>query len=185
LLQGRSGIRRITQFDPSDYPCQIAGEIPDFEPEKYMERKEARRISRSAQASLAAALQAVTDAGLPQTMPEPERSGVIFGTTIGGFERLDEGITVIRTQGLDRLNPFVLPSGIPNLSSFLISRQFQCLGPNSTVTTACATGTQAVGEGADYIRHGKADIVIAGGCEALIRDFSIAGFCAMRASNVR
>ena len=181
LLAGRSGIRRITQFDASQMPCQIAGEIPDFEPEKYMDRKEARRLARSAQASLASAIQAVKDANLPDTMPDPERSGVVFGTAIGGMEKLDEGVTVIRTLGPDRVNPFVIPSGIPNLSSFLVSRQFQCLGPNSTIATACATGTQAVGEGAELIRQGRADIVIAGGCEALIRDFSIAGFCAMRA----
>lgn len=181
LLDGRSGIRRITQFDASHLPCQIAGEIPDFEPEKYMDRREARRLSRSAQISLAAAIQAVADANLPGTLPEPERSGVVFGTAIGGMEKFDEGIQVVRTQGPDRVNPFVIPSGIPNLSSFVISRQFQCLGPNSTITTACATGTQAVGEGAELIRQGRADVVISGGCEALIRDFSIAGFCAMRA----
>jgi beta-ketoacyl-acyl-carrier-protein synthase II len=181
LLAGKSGIRRITQFDASNLPCQIAGEIPDFESERYVDRKEARRISRSAQIGLAAAIQAVADSGLPSTMPEPDQSGVIFGTAIGGYERFDEGITLLRSQGPDRLNPFVLPSGIPNLSAFLVSRQFQCLGPSSTIATACATGTQAVGEGTDYIRYGKATIMIAGGCEALIRDFSIAGFCAMRA----
>ena len=181
LLAGRSGIRKITQFDAHQMPCQIAGEIPDFEPEKYMDRKEARRLSRSAQASLAAAIQAVADAGLPETMQNPERSGVVFGTAIGGLEKFDEGIIVIRTQGPDRLNPFVVSSGIPNLSSFLVSRQFQCLGPNNTIATACATGTQAIGEGTELIRQDRADIVIAGGCEALIKDFSIAGFCAMRA----
>jgi beta-ketoacyl-acyl-carrier-protein synthase II len=181
LLHGRSGIRRITQFDAANFPCQIAGEIPDFEPEKYMDRKEARRVSRSAQVALAAATQAIADAGLPQTMPEPERSGVIFGTAIGGLDRSDEGINQLRTLGLDRVNPFTIPAGIPNLGSFLVSRQFKCLGPNSTIATACATGTQAVGEGAEFIRRGAADIVIAGGTEALIKDFSIAGFCAMRA----
>jgi beta-ketoacyl-acyl-carrier-protein synthase II len=181
LLAGKSGIRRITQFDASDLPCQIAGEIPDFDAGKFMDRKEARRNSRSAQIALAAAIQAVDDAGLPETMKEPEDSGVIFGTAIGGFERFDEGITTLRSKGLSKLNPFVIPSGIPNLPSFLVSRQFQCLGPTNTIATACATGTQAVGEGMDYIRYGKAKLMIAGGCEALIRDFSIAGFSAMRA----
>jgi 3-oxoacyl-[acyl-carrier-protein] synthase II len=181
LLHGRSGIRKITQFDASNLPCQIAGEIPDFDPEQFIDRKESRRLARSAQASLGAAIQAVADAGLPETMPEPERSGVVFGTAIGGLDRFEEGITLMRFHGSDRLNPFILPSGIPNLSAFLISRHFQCLGANTTIATACATGTQAVGEGAEFIRNGRADIVIAGGCEALIRDFSIAGFCAMRA----
>ena len=181
LIHGRSGVRRITQFDPSDFPCQIAGEIPDFEVEKYIERKEARRLPRSAQVALASAIQAVADAGLPETMPETERASVVFGTAIGGYEKIDEGIQILRTQGYERVNPFTVPGGIPNLSAFLIARQFQCHGPNSTIVTACATGTQAIGEAAELIRRGVADVVITGGTEALIRDFSIAGFCAMRA----
>lgn len=181
LLAGKSGIRRITQFDASNLPCQIAGEIPDFDPSLYMDRKEARRISRSAQIALGAAMQAVDDAGLPATMPEPERAGVSFGTAIGGYERLDEGIIILRTQGVNRVNPFVIPSGIPNLPAFMISRQFQCLGPSTTITTACATGTQAIGEASEFIRRGVADVVVAGGVEAVIGDYSIGGFCAMRA----
>lgn len=181
LVHGRSGIRRITQFDASNLPCQIAGEIPDFEVEKYMERKEARRLPRSSQVALASAIQAVADAGLPDRMPDGERASVVFGTGIGGLEKIDEGIQILRSKGYDRVNPFTVPGGIPNLSAFLISRQFQCLGPNSTIVTACATGTQAIGEAAELIRRGVADIVITGGTEALIRDFSIGGFCAMRA----
>jgi beta-ketoacyl-acyl-carrier-protein synthase II len=181
LLAGRSGIRRITAFDASNLPCQIAGEIPDFDPAQYMDRKEARRISRAAQVGLAAAVQAFADAGFTDAMPEPERAGVVFGTAIGGYERFDEGITALRTQGLDRVNPFAIPSGIPNLPAFMISRQFKCFGPSSTITTACATGTQAVGEAMEYIRRGAADVVVAGGVEALIRDYAIGGFSAMRA----
>ncbi len=181
LILGRSGIRRITQFDASDLPCQIAGEIPDFVVEEYIDRKEARRIPRSAQIALASAIQAVKDAGLPETMAQPERSGVVYGTAIGGLDRMDEGIQVLRTQGFSKINPFTLPSGIPNLAAFLIARQFQCLGRNSTIATACATGTQTIGEAAEMIRRGNADIVIAGGTEALIRDFAIGGFSSMRA----
>ena len=181
FISGRSGIRRITQFDASDLPCQIAGEIPAFEAHQYMDKKEARRIPRSAQIALAAAVQAVQDAGLRETLPNSERAGVVFGTAIGGVDRIDEGIHTIRGQGYQRLNPFVLPASIPNLSSFLIARQFQCLGPNTTVTTACATGTQAIGEATELIRRGVADLVITGGTESLIKDFAIAGFCSMRA----
>jgi 3-oxoacyl-[acyl-carrier-protein] synthase II len=181
LIEGRSGIRRISQFDASEFPCQIAGEIPDFNPDEYFDRKEARRIPRSGQIALAAAIQAVADAGLSETMENPERSGVVFGTAIGGVDRIDEGIHTIRSQGFNRLNPFVLPSSIPNLSAFLIARQFQCLGPNTTVTTACATGTQAIGEAAELIRRGAVDVAITGGTEALIKDFAIGGFCSMRA----
>lgn len=181
LIDGQSGICKISQFDASEFPCQIAGEIPDFEPGVYMDRKEARRMPRSAQIALGAAVQAVQDAGLPDTMPEPERAGVVFGTAIGGLDRFDEGIQVLRTAGLSRVNPFVVPSGIPNLSAYLIAARFRCLGYNTTIATSCATGTQTIGEGAELIRRGVADIVISGGTEALIRDFAIGGFCAMRA----
>ncbi len=181
LLSGKSGIQRITTFDASQLPCQIAGEIPEFDPSQYMDRKEARRISRSAQMGLAAAINAFEDAGLKEVMPEPERAGVVFGTAIGGYERFDEGITALRTLGLERVNPFTIPSGIPNLTAFMISRQFQCFGPSNTITTACATGTQAVGEAMEFIRRGSADIVVAGGVEALIREYAIGGFSAMRA----
>jgi 3-oxoacyl-[acyl-carrier-protein] synthase II len=181
LLNGKSGVRKITQFDATNLPCQIAGEIPDFNPVDYLERKEARRLPRSAQIALVAAIQAVRDASLPDTMPDGERAAVVFGTALGGIDQMDEGIITLRSQGVNRVNPFTLPFTIPNLSAFLIARQFQCLGPNRTVVTACATGTQAVGEAAEIIQLGKADIVITGGTESLIKDYSIGGFCAMRA----
>lgn len=181
LIHGRSGIRRITQFDASDLPCQIAGEVPDFDVNEYIERKEARRLPRSAQIALASAIQAVKDANLPEVMSDPERAAVVYGTAIGGLDKADEGIQILRQQGFARTNPFHLPMAIPNLSGYLIARQFQCLGPNSTIVTACATGTQTIGEGAEYIRRNSADIVIVGGVESQIRDFAIAGFCAMRA----
>jgi beta-ketoacyl-acyl-carrier-protein synthase II len=181
LINGVSGVRKITQFDASGFPCRIAGEIPDFIPEDYLDRKEARRLPRSAQIALSSAIQAVCDAGLPDTMPDKERSGVVYGTALGGLDQLDEGVSMLRSQGLNKVNPFTLPFGIPNLSAFLIAKQFQCLGPNSTIVTACATGTQTIGEAAELIRHGRADVVISGGTEALIKDYSFAGFSAMRA----
>jgi 3-oxoacyl-[acyl-carrier-protein] synthase II len=180
-MAGRSGIRRITRFDASDLPCQIAGEIPDFNPDEYIDRKEARRIPRSAQIALAASIQAVADAGLPETMPDPERAGVLFGTAMGGVDRMDDGAKILRSEGYGKLNPFLLPSGIPNMPAFMIAKQFQCLGVNNTISTACATGTQAIGEGAELIRRGTADVIIAGGVESVMRDFVIGGFCAMRA----
>jgi 3-oxoacyl-[acyl-carrier-protein] synthase II len=181
LLAGRSGIRKITHFDASAMPCQIAGEVPDFDPEQFMDRKEARRMAGSSQMALAAAKMAIDDAGMSTPMQDTERTGVSFGTSIGGLEKFDEGISTLRTQGLARVNPFTIPLGLPNVPAFLISQQFQCLGPNTTVATACATGTQAVGDGFEFIRHGRADVVVTGGTEALILDFAIAGFCAMRA----
>ena len=181
LASGRSGIRRITQFDASGLPCQIAGEIPDFNVEDYMVRKEARRVPRSCQIALAAATQAMLDAGLSDNTYDSERSGVYFGTGMGGVEKLDEGVLTMRSQGYTRVNPFMLPASIPNIPAFLIAQKFQLLGPNTTISTACATGTQAIGEAAEVIRRGAADLMITGGTEALVMDWAIAGFVAMRA----
>lgn len=181
LLAGRSGIRRITQFDAGQLPCQIAGEVPDFNVENFMDRKEARRVPRSAQLAFAAAKMAVEDSGLAAPFVDCERAAVSFGTAIGGADQLDDGINTIRNQSYSRLNPFVVPTSLPNISAYLISQAFQCLGPTLTVGTACATGTQAVGEGMEMIRRGAADIVIVGGTEGLIQEYAIAGFCAMRA----
>lgn len=181
LLAGHSGVRRITLFDASGLPCQIAGEIPDFDPTKYIDKKEARRLARSSQIALAAAMNAVEDAGLPATMPEPERAAIYFGTGIGGLDVYEDNTHVYRTKGYTRVNPFSLPGTIPNMPAFAIGRQFQCLGPNFTITTACATSTQALGEACELIRRGVADVVISGGTEAMIRDFAVVGFIAMRA----
>jgi 3-oxoacyl-[acyl-carrier-protein] synthase II len=181
LLAGRSGIRKITLFDASQLPCQIAGEIPDFEPTKYIDKKEARRLARSSQIALAAAINAVEDSGLPATMPEPERASVYFGTGIGGLDVYEDSNKIFQTKGYSRVNPFSLPGTIPNMPAFAIGRQFQCLGPNFTITTACATSTQALGEACELIRRNIADIVISGGTEAMIRDFAVVGFIAMRA----
>lgn len=181
LLDGVSGIRQITQFDASELPCQIAGEIPEFDPLDFLDKKEARRLARSSQIALAAAKLAVDDADLPETMPEPERSAVYFGTGVGGLDVVEDSISNYRVKGYSRVNPFALPGSIPNMPAFMIGRQFQCLGPNFTITTACATSTQAIGEAAELIRRGNADVVITGGTEAMIRDVAIVGFIAMRA----
>jgi len=181
LAAGRSGVRRITLFDPSNLPCQIAGEVPDFNPEDYMDRKEARRTPRACQIALGAAAQAVQDAALVTDSLDPERLGVVFGTVLGGVEKLEEGVSAFHTHGAAKVSPFMIPSGIPNIPAFIIAQQFQCLGPNATLSTACATGTQAIGEAAELIRRGAADVVITGGAEALVADWAIAGFCAMRA----
>lgn len=183
LVSGRSGVRPISLFrlNGYDFPCKIAGEVPDFVPEDFMDKKEARRVARSSQLAIAAAREAVRHAGLPDQMPEPERAGVVFGTAIGGLERITDEIEVLKEKGLSKVSPFTLPSGLPNAPAFVIAREFQCLGPNSTVATACATSTQSIGEGALLIQRGLADLVIVGGTEAVVRDFTLAGFSAMRA----
>jgi 3-oxoacyl-[acyl-carrier-protein] synthase II len=181
LLEGRSGVRRITQFDATGFPCQIAGEIPDFHPEEYLPAKESRRMARSSQVALACAQKAFTDAGLSRPLPDPERVGVCFGTAIGGIDRVDEGIQALRGDGYGKINPFVVPSGIPNMPAFHIAASLGAIGPNLTITTACATGSQTVGEGAEMIRHRRAQVIISGGVEALIKDFALGGFASMHA----
>jgi modulator of drug activity B len=160
ILQGKSGVRRITQFDPSDLPCQIAGEIPDFDPSQFIPAKEARRMSRCSQIGLTAAITAMDDAALPQESPQPERVGVYFGTAIGGWDRGMEGVDALREKGLSRVNPFALPSTLANMPAFHVAKHFGAHGPNITITTACATGTQTVGEAAQAIRNGWADVII-------------------------
>jgi beta-ketoacyl-acyl-carrier-protein synthase II len=181
LLRGASGVRRITQFDPSGLPCQIAGEIPDFDPTAYMSAKEARRTARLSHLALAAAEKAVADSCLGLPGPEPERVGVCFGTAIGGMGHAVDGITTLRNLGIERTSPFYLPSAMWNTPAFFITRRFGALGRNITLSTSCATGTQVVGEAADAIRSGKAEVMIATAAEAMIRDFILAGFALMRA----
>jgi 3-oxoacyl-[acyl-carrier-protein] synthase II len=181
LLDGKSGIRRISSFDPGDLPCRIAGEIPEFDPTDFMPAKEARRMARNSQMALGTAIMAVEDAELAPSLNDPERVGVYFGTAIGGLERGIEGIRVLNERGLGKVNPFYLPSTLPNMAAFHVTHHLKALGPNSTIATACATGTQTIGEAAQAIRNGWADMIIAGGTEAIIQDFVIAGFSAMRA----
>ncbi|MCI0394229.1 MAG: beta-ketoacyl-ACP synthase II [Chloroflexi bacterium] len=180
-LEGRSGIGPITQFDASDLPCQIAGEVKEFEPKNYMDFKEARRMARGSQLALAAARMALSDAGWPEVVPNPERTGVVVGTGMGGFDRVDENLQIYRAKGLARVNPFALTSSLPNMPSHHVSLMAQAQGPINTVVAACATGTQAIGEAAELIRRGVADTVLAGGVEGLIHEAAVAGFAAMRA----
>jgi beta-ketoacyl-acyl-carrier-protein synthase II len=181
LLTGRSGVGRITLFDASHLPVTIAGEVKDFDPKHYMNPKEARRMSRASQLATAAALMAIEDAGLETPLDDAERVGVIVGTGVGGFEVADQNLITLRTQGYNRVNPFAMTAFLPNMPSHHVSLLAGSLGPISTVNAACATGTQAIGEGLELIRRGSADLVITGGVEGLIHEAAIAGFARMRA----
>ena len=181
LLAGRSGITRISQFDASDLPCQVAGEVKGFDPAQFIDYKETRRISRCSQLAIATAHEAVADAGFNGGFPDPERVAVVLGTAIGGMEKSVEGIIVLRKHGYTKVNPFVVPASLPNMPASHLSQTYHTLGPLNTVVTACASGTQAIGDAAELIRRGAADVVLTGGVEATIRDFTIGGFSAMRA----
>ena len=181
LLAGRSGIRKIEHFDASDLACQIAGEIPDFVSTDHIPAREARRMSRASQIALAAIQMAVEDAGLEEPIADSERIGVTLGTAVGGLERSIEGARAYREEGPNKVNPFTIPASIANMSAFHISERYKAYGPSMCLVTACATGTQIVGEAAQTIRDGRADIVLTAGTEAMIEGFAVAGFAAMRA----
>jgi 3-oxoacyl-[acyl-carrier-protein] synthase II len=185
LLAGRSGVGPITQFDASDLPCRIAGEIKDFRPQDYIDFKEARRMARASQLAVVAAQQAVEDASLPVPLSDPERVGILIGTALGGFEKGNEGMEVYRERGLRAVSPFSLMACLPNMPSYYVGASIGAVGPLSTVVAACATGNQSIGEATEWIRRGSADIVVAGGVEGLIHLGTIAGFVVMRALSLR
>ncbi len=185
LIAGKSGVATITQFDASEFPVRIAAEVKGFNPRDYMNFKEARRMARCSQFAIAAAQEAVADAQLPQPFVDEERVGVLIGCTIGGFEKAVENIDTFRQKGLARVSPFGLTASLPNMPSHHVSQTFQAKGYINTVTTACATGTQAVGEAAEVVRRGAADVLICGGVEAVIHFANFAGFIAMRAISAR
>lgn len=185
LLSGRSGIGPITHFDASSFPWRIAGEVKAFVAKKYMDFKEARRMSRASQLAVAACRMALEDAGLPEPVPNPERTGVLVGTGVGGFEIADVNLQLLRGKGLSRVSPFAMTGFLPNMPSHHVSLVAGALGPISTVTAACATGTQAIGEAMEFIRQGRADTIVTGGVEGLIHEAAIAGFGRMQALSSR
>ncbi len=185
LLAGHSGVGPITQFDASDSPSRIAGEIKGFDPEAVIDRKEARRMARCSQVSVAVAHAALADAGLAIPLANQDRVGVLMGTAVGGFEQTVKVIDSHRAKGWARVNPFTAIGMLLNMPSHHVSCFAGAEGPISTEVAACASGTQAIGEAADMIRLGEADAMICGGVEALIHFGPITAFCAMRALSTR
>ena len=181
MLAGRSGIGPITQFDASELPTRIAGEVKDFVARDHMDFKEARRMSRASQLTVAAARMALADAGLPEQVPDSERTGVLVGTAAGGMERAFEEMDTFRARGARAVNPFAMTMFLCNMPTHHVSLMTGATGPISTTVAACATGTQTIGEAAETIRRGAADMMFAGGVEGLIHVSAIAGFGAMRA----
>jgi 3-oxoacyl-[acyl-carrier-protein] synthase II len=181
IVAGRSGVGRITAFDPRDMKTQIAAEIKDFDPTQYMDRKEARRMGRVIQIAVNAAGQAVEDAGLQPAHLDLERAGVVFGSGVGGIATIIEGQELLRDKGPARISPFFVPSVLPDMSAGYIAIQHGFRGPNMSVVTACATGNNSLGEAARMIRHSVADIMIAGGTEAAILPLTVVSFDQMGA----
>ncbi len=185
LVNGRSGIQRVTGFDVSNYPCQIAGEVPDFDPARYIEKREARKMDRFTQFGAAAALMAWQDAGLDQGEIDRDSAGVIVGSGIGGIKTIEEQYSLLMEKGPRRVSPFLVPALIANMAAGYISIILRLRGPNSTVVTACASSNHAVGDAFHVIRRGEAEVMVAGGAEAAISHTAFAGFCAARAFSTR
>ena len=185
LVAGESGIGPMTLCDPTDYPCRIAGQADDFDPTNYIGNREARRMARFSQLAVAAALQAIQDAALDITKEDPYRVGVLLGNGNGGFPTLEENCRILAGRGGMRMSPFFFPMILPNMAAANVSQYVGARGYNSTTTTACAASNNAIGEALQAIRHGIADVMLAGGAEAGISQLGLAGFAVMRALSTR
>ncbi|AYB37236.1 beta-ketoacyl-ACP synthase II [Brevibacillus laterosporus] len=185
LLAGKSGISPIENFDATDYPTKIAAEVKDFDPEQYMDKREARRMDRFVQFGLAAAKEAVKNADLTITDENAERIGVYIGSGIGGLSTWEEQHQILVEKGPRRVSPFFIPMLIANMASGIASIELGAKGPTSSAITACATGTNAIGDAFRLIQFGQADVMITGGTEATIRPMGMAGFCSLKAMSTR
>ncbi|HEX8169683.1 MAG TPA: beta-ketoacyl-ACP synthase II [Thermoanaerobaculia bacterium] len=185
LIEGRSGVGRITKFDASGYPSQIAGEVRGFEAEKFIDKKEVKKSDTFIHYAIAAAQLAADDAKFEPSKEDSDRVGVIIGSGIGGLPLIEEMHKKLLERGPTRISPFFIPGLIVNLASGHISIRFGCKGPSSAPATACATGAHAIGDAAKIIRHDEADVMFAGGSEAVISALAVGGFSAMRALSTR
>lgn len=183
LKAGKSGIRRIETINVEHVPVKIGGEVRDFDPEEYIDRKEARRMGRASQFAVAASRMAVEDAGLTieEIEAEGERVGVVIGTSLGAHEMAENSTFKYKTTDYRKPNPLALINALPNMPAHYVSRFMRALGPLNAPSTACAAGTQSIGEASELIKSGRSDMVITGGVEAVLQDYAIAGFEAMQA----
>lgn len=185
IAAGESGVSKIENFDASEFPSQIAAEIKNFDPGKYIDRKEAKRMALYSQYAIVSSLKALEDAGLELTDDIAERAGVIMGSGIGGIEVFEEQVEKLHKRGPRRISPFFIPMMIANMAAGNVAIYANAKGPNMNTVTACASGTSAIGEAFETIKRGAADIMIAGGTEAAISPSALAGFGNMKALSTR
>ncbi|MGK7955718.1 MAG: beta-ketoacyl-ACP synthase II, partial [Crocosphaera sp.] len=185
LMSGKSGITKITNFDPSRHNCQIAGEVKGFDPHDYLDRKEAKRMDRFAQFGVSASLQAVANSQLVINHLNAEQTGVIIGTGVGGLKVLEDQQEVYLTRGPSRCSPFMIPMMIGNMASGLTAIQTGAKGPSNCTVTACAAGSNAIGDAFRLVQRGYAKTMICGGAEACVTPLSVAGFASARALSTR
>ena len=180
-LAGKSGIDILTSFDHSAYPIHIAGEVKNFDPEEHMDRRDARRMARFSQFAIAATQQALKQAELDMDEVERTRVGVIIGNGIGGLNETQEAVRTMDERGGMKIDPFYYPKMLPNMAAAHIALHVGAKGYNNTVITACAAGTQAIGDALDLVRSGRVDVAITGGTEATLCELGLAGFAVIRA----
>lgn len=181
LLEGKNGIGRITHFDPEGYVAQIAGEVKDFNAADYIDKKEAKRMDRDTQFAVAAAGMAIADAKLDLEAENLDRIGTFIGTGIGGIETMHGQYEKFFAKGPSRISPFFVPMMIANMAAGQVAITYKLHGPSSCIVTACATGTNCIGDAFKVIQRGDADVMVAGGTEAAISQAAVAGFGAMKA----
>jgi len=185
LIAGRSGIARITRFDPEPFASHMAGEVRNFDIGQYLNPKEARRMDLFIQYGMAAGIQAIRDAGLEVTEANAERIGINIGSGIGGLPLIEETHAVVTESGPRKISPFFIPGSIINMISGNLSILYGIKGPNLAVVTACATGLHAIGQSARMIMHGDVDMMVAGGSEGAVSPLGVGGFAAARALSTR
>ncbi|MCI8520814.1 MAG: beta-ketoacyl-ACP synthase II [Clostridia bacterium] len=185
IKEGKCGIDKVTHFDASEFKTQIAGEVKDFDPTEYIEKKEARKMDRYTQLAVVAASEAVKDSGLNMEEEDAWRVGVITGSGIGGITTLEEQHNALLEKGPGRVSPFFIPMMIGNMGAAQIAIKFKARGINENIVTACASSTNAIGDALRHIQHGHNDVIIAGGAEAAVSPLSFAGFCSMKAMSTR
>ena len=185
LCNGKIGIDKISAFDTTGFSSQIAAEVKNFDPSPYIGRKEIRHMDRFVQFAIVGAILSVKDSGLDMEKENTERIGVLIGSGIGGIATLEREHSALLEKGPGRISPFLIPMLIVNMASGCVSIMFKIKGPNTSVATACATGTHAIGDAFKIIQRGDADVMIAGGAEASITPLAIGGFCAARALSSR
>jgi 3-oxoacyl-[acyl-carrier-protein] synthase II len=185
LLAGKSGVARITQFDSSNFACQIAAEVKNFDPLNYIEKKEVKKMARFIHLALAASDEALQVSGLKITPDNAERVGVHIGSGIGGFDIIEREHANLMEGGPRKISPFFIPSAIINLAAGHVSMRYGAKGPNEATATACTTSAHSIGDSFRIIQHNDADVMVAGGAEAAITPMGVGGFAAMRALSTR
>lgn len=185
IVAGRSGIRRISRFDPGAFASQMAGEVKDFDATQYIPPKDARRMDTFIQFGMAAAIEAIKDSGIVATDENAERIGVSIGSGIGGMQTIEDTDEIYQESGPRKISPFFVPGTIINMISGNVSIMFGLKGPNVAIVTACTTGTHSIGDAARMIEYGDADVMVAGGSEAAITRLRVGGFAAARALSTR